>query len=85
MKRKITFSQLQTNDWFIYDNMVYIKAQKHYAFSIYFMRNPKENFIWIDTTVEVIPVNKNMAVKSIVKEWTAAYDKYLEDSSEDLG
>ena len=84
MKKKITFSQLNINDWFIYHNMVYIKAQKHYAFSIYFMCNPKDNFIWIDTTVEVIPVNINMAVKSIVKEWTAAYDRYLKDSSEDM-
>lgn len=79
MKKKITFEKLNINDWFIYRHMVYIKAKSNYAFSIYLTSNPKESFIWIDKTVEVIPINKNMAVKSMVKEWTAAYERYLED------
>lgn len=85
MKKNITFEKLNINDWFIYHNMVYIKAKNNYAFSIYLTSNPKDAFIWIDKTVEVIPINKNMAVKSMIKEWTAAYDRYLKDSSEDMG
>ena len=79
MKKKITFEKLNTGDWFIYRSMIYIKTKQNFAFSIYLTSNPKESFIWIDKTVEVIPVNKNMAVKSIVKEWTAAYERYLKD------
>ena len=79
MKKKITFEKLNTGDWFIYRHMVYIKTKPNFAFSIYLTSNPKESFIWIDKTVEVIPINKDMAVKSIVKEWTAAYERYLED------
>lgn len=85
MKKNITFEKLKINDWFIYRNMVYIKAKNNYAFNIYLTSNPKDAFIWIDKTVEVIPINKNMAVKSMIKEWTAAYDRYLKDSSEDMG
>lgn len=85
MKRKITFDKLNINDWFIYDNMVYIKAQNSYAFSIYFIRNPKESFIWINKDTEVIPINQDIAIKNIIKEWTAAYERYLKDSSEDMG
>ncbi len=85
MKKNITFEKLNINDWFIYRNMVYIKAKNNYAFSIYLTSNPKDAFIWIDKTVEVIPINKNMAVKSMIKEWTAAYDRYLKDSSENMG
>ena len=79
MKKKITFEKLNTGDWFIYRHMVYIKTKPNFACSIYLILNPKKNLIWIDKTVEVIPVNKNMAVKSIVKEWTAAYERYLKD------
>ena len=79
MKKKITFEKLNINDWFIYRHMVYIKAKPNFAFNIYLTSNPKESFIWIDKTVEVIPINKNMAVKSMVKEWTAAYERYLKD------
>ena len=79
MKKKITFEKLNIGDWFIYRHMVYIKAKHNFACSIYLTLDPKNSFIWIDKTVEVIPVNKNMAVKSIVKEWTAAYERYLED------
>ena len=79
MKKKITFEKLNINDWFIYRHMVYIKAKPNFACSIYLTLDPKNSFIWIDKTVEVIPVNKNMAVKSIVKEWTAAYERYLKD------
>ena len=79
MKKKITFEKLNINDWFIYRHMVYIKTKPNFACSIYLTSNPKESLIWIDKTVEVIPVNKNMAVKSIVKEWTEAYERYLED------
>ena len=79
MKKKITFEKLNINDWFIYRHMVYIKAKPNFAFSIYLTSNPKESFIWIDKTAEVIPINKNMAVKSMIKEWTAAYERYLED------
>ena len=79
MKKKITFEKLDINDWFIYRHMVYIKTKPNFACSLYLILNPKKNLIWIDKTVEVIPVNKNMAVKSMVKEWTAAYERYLED------
>lgn len=79
MKKNITFEKLNINDWFIYHNMVYIKAKPNFAFSIYLTSNPKDAFIWIDKTVEVIPINKNMAVKSMIKEWTAAYEGYLKD------
>ena len=79
MKKKITFEQLSLYDWFIYRDMIYIKAKPNYAFSIYLTSDPKDAFIWIDKTVEGIPINKNMAVKSIVKEWTAAYERYLKD------
>ena len=79
MKKKIIFEKLNTGDWFIYRHMVYIKIKPNFACSIYLILNPKKNLIWIDKTVEVIPVNKNMAVKSIVKEWTAAYERYLKD------
>ena len=79
MKKKITFEQLNIYDWFIYRDMIYIKAKPNFAFSIYLTSNPKESFIWIDKTVEVIPINKDMAVKSMVKEWTAAYERYLKD------
>ena len=79
MKKKIIFEKLNTGDWFIYRSMIYIKTKQNYACSIYLILNPNKNLIWIDKTVEVIPVNKNMAVKSIVKEWTAAYERYLED------
>ena len=79
MKKKITFAKLNIDDWFIYRHMVYIKAKYNFACSIYLTLDPKNSFIWIDKTVEVIPVNKNMAVKSMVKEWTAAYERYLKD------
>ena len=79
MKKKITFEKLNTGDWFIYRHMVYIKTKPNFACSIYLILNPKKNLIWIDKTVEVIPVNKNMAVKSMVKEWPAAYARYLDD------
>ena len=79
MKKKITFEKLNIGDWFAYRSMIYIKTKQNYACSIYLILNPNKNLIWIDKTVEVIPVNKNMAVKSIVKEWTAAYERYLED------
>ena len=79
MKKKITFEQISLYDWFIYRDMIYIKTKPNYACSLYLILNPDKNLIWIDETVEVIPVNKNMAVKSIVKEWTAAYERYLKD------
>ena len=79
MKKKITFEKLNTGDWFIYRHMVYIKTKPNYACSIYLILNPNKNLIWIDKTVEVIPINKNMAIKSMVKEWTTAYERYLED------
>ena len=79
MNKRITFEKLNIGDWFIYRHMVYIKAKPNFACSIYLILNPKKNLIWIDKTVEVIPVNKNMAVKSMVKEWTAAYERYLKD------
>ena len=79
MKKKITFEKLNIGDWFIYRSMIYIKTKPNFACSIYLILNPKKNLIWIDKTVEVIPVNKNMAVKSMVKEWTAAYERYLKD------
>ena len=79
MKKKITFEKLNIGDWFIYRHMVYIKAKHNFAYSIYLTLESKNSFIWIDKTVEVIPINKNMAVKSIVKEWTTAYERYLED------
>ena len=79
MKKKITFEKLNIGDWFAYRSMIYIKTKQNYACSIYLILNPNKNLIWIDKTVEVIPVNKNMAVKSIVKEWTAAYERYLKD------
>ena len=79
MKKKITFEKLNIGDWFAYRSMIYIKTKQNYACSIYLILNPNKNLIWIDKTVEVIPVNKNMAVKSMVKEWTAAYERYLKD------
>ena len=79
MKKKITFEKLNIGDRFIYRSMIYIKTKQNFACSIYLTLDPKNSFIWIDKTVEVIPVNKNMAVKSIVKEWTAAYERYLKD------
>ena len=79
MKKKIIFEKLNTGDWFIYRSMIYIKTKQNYACSIYLILNPNKNLIWIDKTVEVVPINKNKAVKSIVKEWTAAYERYLED------
>ena len=79
MKKKIIFEQLNTGDWFIYRSMIYIKTKQNYACSIYLILNPNKNLIWIDKTVEVVPINKNKAVKSIVKEWTAAYERYLKD------
>ena len=79
MKKKITFEKLNIGDWFVYRHMVYIKTKPNFACSIYLTLDPQNSFIWIDKTVEVIPVNKNMAVKSIVKEWTAAYERYLKD------
>ena len=79
MKKKITLAKLNIGDWHIYHHMVYIKTKSNFALSIHFTSDPKNSFIWIDKTVEVIPVNKNMAVKSIVKEWTAAYERYLKD------
>ena len=79
MNKRITFEKLNIGDWFVYRHMVYIKTKPNFACSIYLVLNPKKNLIWIDKTVEVIPVNKNMAVKSMVKEWTAAYERYLED------
>ena len=75
MKKKITFEKLNTGDWFIYRHMVYIKTKPNYACSIYLILNPNKNLIWIDKTVEVIPINKNMAIKSMVKETTAAYER----------
>ena len=79
MKKKITFEKLNIGDWFAYRSMIYIKTKQNYACSIYLILNPNKNLIWIDKTVEVVPINKNMAVKSIVKEWTAAYEQYLKD------
>ena len=79
MKKKITFEKLNIGDWFAYRSMIYIKTKQNYACSIYLILNPNKNLIWIDKTVEVVPINKNKAVKSIVKEWTAAYERYLED------
>ena len=79
MNKRITFEKLNIGDWFVYRHMIYIKTKQNYACSLYLILNPKKNLIWIDKTVEVIPVNKNMAVKSMVKEWTAAYERYLED------
>ena len=79
MKKKITFEKLNIGDWFIYRSMIYIKTKQNYACSIYLILNPNKNLIWIDKTVEVVPINKNKAVKSIVKEWTAAYERYLKD------
>ena len=79
MKKKIIFEKLNTGDWFIYRSMIYIKTKQNYACSIYLILNPNKNLIWIDKTVEVVPINKNKAVKSIVKEWTAAYERYLKD------
>ena len=79
MKKKITFEKLNIGDWFAYRSMIYIKTKQNYACSIYLILNPNKNLIWIDKTVEVVPVNKNKAVKSIVKEWTAAYERYLKD------
>ena len=79
MKKKITFEKLNIGDWFVYRHMVYIKTKPNFACNIYLTLDPKNSFIWIDKTVEVIPVNKNMAVKSMVKEWTAAYERYLKD------
>ena len=79
MKKKITFEKLNIGDWFIYRSMIYIKTKQNYAYSLYLILNPNKNLIWIDKTVEVVPINKNKAVKSIVKEWTEAYERYLED------
>ena len=79
MKKKITFEKLNIGDWFAYRSMIYIKTKQNYACSIYLILNPNKNLIWIDKTVEVIPINKNMAIKSIIKEWTAAYERYLKD------
>ena len=79
MNKRIIFEKLNIGDWFIYRDMIYIKTKPNYACSLYLILNPNKNLIWIDKTVEVIPVNKNIAVKSIVKEWTAAYERYLED------
>ena len=79
MKKKITFEKLNIGDWFAYRSMIYIKTKQNYACSIYLILNPNKNLIWINKTVEVVPINKNKAVKSIVKEWTAAYERYLED------
>ena len=79
MKKKITFEKLNIGDWFAYRSMIYIKTKQNYACSIYLILNPNKNLIWIDKTVEVIPINKNMAVKSMVKEWTTAYERYLKD------
>ena len=79
MKKKITFEKLNIGDWFAYRSMIYIKTKQNYACSIYLILNPNKNLIWIDKTLEIIPVNKNMAVKSMVKEWTAAYERYLKD------
>lgn len=79
MKKKITFEKLNIGDWFAYRSMIYIKTKQNYACSIYLILNPNKNLIWIDKTVEVVPINKNKAVKSIVKEWTAAYERYLKD------
>ena len=79
MKKKITFEKLNIGDWFAYRSMIYIKTKQNYACSIYLILNPNKNLIWIDKTVEVVPINKNKAVKSIVQEWTAAYERYLED------
>ena len=79
MKKKITFEKLNIGDWFAYRSMIYIKTKQNFACSIYLILNPNKNLIWIDKTVEVIPINKNMAVKSMVKEWTAAYERYLKD------
>lgn len=85
MKKKITFEKLNINDWFIYRNMIYIKAKQNYAFNIHLVSNMKDAFIWINKDAEVIPIDKNIVANNIIKEWTAAYEKYLEDSSEDLG
>ena len=79
MKKKITFEKLNIGDWFVYRHMVYIKTKPNFACGICLILDPKNSFIWIDKTVEVIPINKNMAVKSMVKEWTAAYERYLKD------
>ena len=79
MNKRITFEKLNIGDWFVYRHMVYIKTKPNFACSIQLILDPKNSFIWIDKTVEVIPINKNMAVKSMVKEWTAAYEKYLKD------
>ena len=79
MNKRITFEKLNIGDWFIYRSMIYIKTKQNYACSIYLILNPNKNLIWIDKTVEVVPINKNKAVKSIVKEWTAAYERYLKD------
>ena len=79
MKKKITFGQLSLYDWFIYRDMIYIKAKPNYAFSIYLTSDPKDAFIWIDKTTAIIPISKEMSVKSIVKEWTEAYERYLEN------
>ena len=79
MKKKIIFEKLNTGDWFIYRDMIYIKTKPNYACSLYLILNPNKNLIWVDKTVEVIPINKNMAIKSMVKEWTAAYERYLKD------
>ena len=79
MKKKITFEKLNIGDWFAYRSMIYIKTKQNYACSIYLILNPNKNLIWINKTVEVVPINKNKAVKSIVKEWTAAYERYLKD------
>ena len=79
MNKRIIFEKLNIGDWFIYRDMIYIKTKPNYACSLYLILNPNKNLIWIDKTVEVIPVNKNMAVKSMVKEWTVAYERYLED------
>ena len=79
MKNKITFEKLNINDWFIYRNMIYIKAKQNYAFNIYLVSNMRDAFIWINKDAEVIPIDKNIVVNNIIKEWTAAYERYLED------